>query len=334
MRCLADFVLASDLCLKLKQAPLVLADPSNDFVLTITNASGEQANLGAVLSAQLVFDVQSFDNIRDLAFDKLTIALNALAFATNRKFALKRLLRVIDWTAGISERSAIIYDEVPEWSTVEPGLDEEFIETATRLLAMQAGEKQQRALRWYRLGLQAENIEEQFSYLWFALEIVSEAMKGSEKIESRCPKCRGPLFCEKCGVHPMHRRYAGEAIKQMVERVHPENSNEVFETFQTIRHTLMHGDRISSVITSLPCDEQQAINKLAFVTWHSLGLMFFKADTQPEIPMTFGYVENFVRRTVVAEANIVVGALRGDPLNPQLSDFPEVKFDLVVGKEG
>jgi hypothetical protein len=223
----------------------------------------------------------------------------------------------------------MIYQETPEWDLAEPALNAELLDTAERLLAMQAGEDQQGAMRSYRLGIQAANLEEQFSCFWFALEIAAETLKGKEKVPSRCPRCRGNLFCENCKEHPMHRRYAGEAILQVIERVHPENSEEVFESLQLIRHTLMHGGRIASVLDQLPCNEQQAVNKLAFVTWQAIGEMFKRPDPRPETPMNFGYCDNLVRRTLVGGVHVITTMLRGDPNNPQLADFPTVQFEIT-----
>ena len=115
MRCLADFILDSDLCLVEKAATLTLHDPGA-VSLTISNTQEGHALPNAVLSAQLVFEADCFDmNIRDVALDKLADALNCLTYATNRKFAVRLLKRVIDWTPGVVERSAIIYSETPEW---------------------------------------------------------------------------------------------------------------------------------------------------------------------------------------------------------------------------
>lgn len=97
----------------------------------------------------------------------------------------------------------------------------------------------------------------------------------------------------------MHRRYRGEAIRQLIERVHPENA-EVFETLQLIRHCLMHGRRIASVLDQLPCDGHQALNRLAVVAWRAIGLMFGNPDPRPESPLTLGYCDDLVRRTLVA----------------------------------
>lgn len=195
----------------------------------LSNA-GSDALPDAVLSAQLIFEADTFENIRTIAQDKLVRALNVLAYTTNRKFKSIALKRVIDWTPSIVDRRALIYREVPIWDQAEARLDSAFLDTAGRLLAMHAGEEQHEAMRWYRRGIEAESLEDQFSYFWFALEIAAETLKGPEKVPSKCPKCREPLYCAKCGEHPMHRRYAGEAIQRVVERVHPKNAEDVFET--------------------------------------------------------------------------------------------------------
>lgn len=329
MRCLADFVLTSDLCLPPVTGPLTLNSSNNDFSLVLSNATGE-TTLDAVLSAQLIFEADSFENIRTIAQDMLVLALNVLAFTTNRKFKRIALKRVIDWTPGIVERRVLIYHETPNWDQAEPRLDSVFVDTASRLLSMHSGEEQHAAMRWYRRGIEAEGLEDQFSYFWFALEITAQAQKGPEKVASKCPKCRGPLFCEKCNEHPMHRRYPGEAIHQIVERVHPQNAKKIFEALQLIRHTLMHGGRIASVVDRLPCTEEQAVNKLAFVTWQSINLMFDKPDPHPENQMSFGYTDNIVRQTLVTTAVVLTTLLpSGDPNNPKLADFPHIQFDLV-----
>lgn len=93
----------------------------------------------------------------------------------------------------------------------------------------------------------------------------------------------------------------------------------------------MHGGRIASVVHRLPCNEEQAVNKLAFVTWQAIHLMFDKPDPQPEVPLLFGYADNIVRRTLVAMAQVSTTLLpSGDPNNPQLADFPHIQVDLVV----
>jgi hypothetical protein len=331
MKCLADFVLASDLCLEHGVPPLTIQGRDASVSLTISNIPEGSPN--GVLAAQLLFDAESLDNIREVAQETLAPILNMLAYATNRKFGLLKLNRVIDWTPGVIDRRAVIYVETPEWDSAEPELNGEFTKTVERLLQMQSAGEQDAALRWYRLGIQATHVEEQFSYFWFALEIVAEATKDAVKVASKCPRCQGDLLCEACGDHPLHRKYAGEAIRHVIRQVHPQGADEVSRTLERIRHTLMHGARIDAIIDQLPCNQFEAVNKLAYVTWHAIALMFDNPDPRPDEPLQLGYVDNLVRQTIVGGAVMVV-RLPGDPNAPALRDFPDVKFDILRAPAG
>jgi hypothetical protein len=279
MLVLADFLLDSDLCLKDGEAPITIRAPNNEFSITITNATAaDRASDDVVLSAQLTFNSDVFDqSLRSVAQDKLGAALNFLVFATNRKLAITRLKKIIDWTPGLSDRKAFIYAEKPEWEIATPGLAHAYADTVEWMLAMDPMVEQQTAMRWYRRGVEATTIEDQFSYFWFALEIAAEALKSVERVPSKCPKCNSPLYCEQCGTHPKHRRYPGEAIRQIVERFYPKNADEMFKPLELIRHTLMHGGRIASLAGKLPGDAQSAVNIMAYVSWHALLLMFRKS---------------------------------------------------------
>ena len=325
MRCLADFVLDSDLCLVTGAEPLTLNAPDG----VLSNAGANPAEPKGVLLAQLIFETDKLDrNTREPAMEKLSEILNCLCYTTGRKFVCSKLKRLIDWTPGILERDAIIYAETPEWDLAEPKLDDNFTKTAERIFDMGGGDEQRAAMRWYRLGIQAEGLEEQFSYFWFALEISAEALKGNDKVPSKCPRCHGKLYCENCQEHPLHRRYPGEAIHQVVERVQPQNVDEIFKTLQSIRHTLMHGGRIAS-IDSLPCTAEEAVDKLAWITWLAIDLMF-KPDPEPEQPFHFGYTDSIVRRRLIAAVQIRTTLLPGsDPQNPKLSDFPTIDLREV-----
>jgi hypothetical protein len=319
---LADFLLDSDLCLKDGAAPITIRAPNSEFSMSISNATAaDRASDGVVLSAQITFNSDVFEkNLRPVAQEKLGAALNFLVFATDRKFAQTRLKRIIDWTPGLTDRRAFIYAETPEWNNATPGL-------AHGLLAADPMVEQQVAMRWYRRGIEAASVEDQFSYFWFALEIAAEALKGSERVPSKCPKCNGPLYCEQCGTHPTHRRYRGEAVRQIVERFYPTNADEIFQPLELIRHTLMHGGRIASLAGKLPGDAQQAVNIMAFVSWRALFLMFKKSPPDHEKPISVGYKDQFVRRTIVAIADMTIG-MPGDPNNPKIEDFPDVNVKV------
>lgn len=331
MLCLADFTIDSDLCLAEGVDPLQFESPDGTLSLTLSNSTHKPEEPAAVLSGQLLFETEKLDEgTREIACDNLVHALNFLSYTTNRKFVQRTLKRIIDWTPGIMTRKAMIYEEIPEWDVAEPGLDRSHVRTAQRLFAMRGGEAQTAAMRWYRLAIEAAVPEEQFAYFWFALEIAAQTLKESRKVASRCPRCQSDLYCEKCGDYPLHRPYPGQAIQQLIERVHPDNATEVFETLQTIRHALMHGGLIE-MIDGLPCTQDKAVTKLASVAWKSIQLLFnYGADPDPQETLSLGYVDNMLRRTlivsVVVETKLKPG---GDPDNPRLEDFPEFEVREV-----
>ncbi len=327
MRCLADFLLNSDMKFKDGEGPLTITAPDGDFEITLSNAPHATESPEAVLAARLIFDAESFENIRDIAMAKLSRALNCLTFATHRNFEYGALRQIIDWTPGIVDRTVIRYLEHAEWDTAEPELEDNFLQSAAYFLNLRPSNEQQSAMRWYRLAIRSSNAEEQFSYFWFALEIVAQLLKTPAKVPSKCSMCGGPLHCEACKCAPVHAPYPKQAIREIVERVHPKDADEVFRTLDFIRNTLMHGKRIESILHKLPCNQQQAINKLAFVTWHAIALTF---PPPPENkPLHLGYVDNFVRRTMIFSATLITTLLPvGDPDNPSIEDFPNIEVDM------
>jgi hypothetical protein len=145
MRCLADFILDSDLCLADGAEPLTFNALDSSVSLTLSNVTGAEERQSAVLAARMVFDAESLDDVRKPALEKLAEILNFLAYTTNRKFALRALKRVIDWTPGVVDRSAVIFVETPEFDQAEPALDVDFTDTVERLLAMQGNDAQRAA---------------------------------------------------------------------------------------------------------------------------------------------------------------------------------------------
>lgn len=328
MLVLADFVLESDLCLPEHQPRLVIRREVAGFEAVLSNIKTD-APTGAELACRLVVEAPEFEAARSIANEAVARLVNCLAYATNRKFMARELLRLIQWDTGLALRKAVIFHTGPADDRCQPALDTQFVGTAERLLAMQKDPHQATAMRWYRLGIQSISLEEQFAYFWFALEIAAQVLKRPERINSKCPRCREKLYCEKCGDYPTHRPYPMEAIRQLVERVHPDGGQEAFEVLQKIRHTVMHGDRIDSIAGDLPCTSEQAINTLVAVTWHALQLMFSAPDPAPQEPMTYGDPETFVRKSLVAGVDIETSLLR-DHDNPQIENFPKIDFTVTL----
>jgi hypothetical protein len=337
-RLLADFILESDLCLPKESPPIDVHDRQQNWTLTLSNLESVPEATSARLAGRLAFDhAEGMDTAREAANQKLASALNALVYATNRRFAVVELRKILDMTPGKVERDALFFHTSPVGDCMEPGLTSEFTESASRLLGMHSADAAQAtAMRWYRLGIGEGNFEQQFNYFWFALEIVAQALKTTEKRHSECPQCHGRLYCEACKTYPMHRPYPGEAIKGLIERVHPEHANEVFETLQKVRHTLMHGDRIESIAAALPCSPQQAVDKLARVTWSAIGVMFDQPDPKEGKDFVLGGPDTVVRGSMIASVHMITTLLPGaDVDHPQLEDFAQPEFTMeYIAREG
>jgi hypothetical protein len=326
MEILADFQLTSDLRLPDGDPAMVIASSANEFRATITNLGPDTQEQGT-LACRIVFEAPGLINSEAVAFQKIVMLINALAYTTNRKFAIYKLHKLIEWTPGIRQRHARIFHSSPLDHRAEPSLVPGFGKTAEYLIECQGNDKQQSAMRWYRLGIQGGAPEEQFSYFWFALEIVAQVLKSTDRVPSKCPVCRGALYCEHCKEHPTHRPYPGDAIRQVVARFQPENPDEVFDTLQKIRHTIMHGDRLSSIEAELACTVDEAVTKLAQIAWNAIAVLFDESRATPPQPLMFGQPETMLRRTVFAALDVMIELLR-DHDSPRIENFPDLSISI------
>lgn len=331
MRLLADYIIESDLCLPKNCAPIDVEDRANNWALTLSNIEEMPGDKSSKLAARLIFDhAEELGTAKARAGEKMSAALSALVYATNRKFAAVELRRILDLTPGKVERDALFFHTSPLGDCMEPALTSEFANSASRFLAMQSADGAlATAMRWFRLGIGEANFEQQFNYFWFALETVAQALKTTEKRHSQCPHCQGKLYCENCKTYPMHRPYPGEAIRDIVRRAHPDDADVVFKTLQKLRHTLMHGERLESIAHELPCTPQQAVDKLARVTWSAIGMMFDLPDPAAETDLVLGAPDTVVRGNMIASVHMITTLLPGADIDhPRLEDFPVPEFTM------
>ncbi len=327
MRLLADYILDSDLCLPKGDAPLEINGPQGSFTLHLSNTSDEIQQPTGVLAARLLFEADSLQTAREKADDLLSAALNALSFTTGHPFSYNDLRQIIVWEPGLSMREMIRYHETPMKDRAQPLLQADFKQSVDHYLVVQAGEKQQTALRWFRLGLAADSLEDQFTYFWFALEISARLTKGTEKVPSKCQKCQSPLYCESCSTYPVHKKYEGEAIRDAICRHVEGNGEEVFKTLQKIRNTLLHGDRISSVIDSLPCTQEQAVNALGHITQSALMGIFTTPNENAPKKVMLAQSDDLTRKKLIVSMHAAVG-MGGDIDNPSFEHIPNIQVSI------
>lgn len=327
MRLLADYILDSDLCLPKGDAPFQINGPHGSFTLHLSNTSDEIQQPTGVLAARLVFEAEDLHTAREKADEFLYAALNALSFTTGHPFSYNDLRQIIVWEPGLSMREMIRYLETPMKDRAQPLLQADFKQSVDHYLVVQAGEKQQTALRWFRLGLGADSLEDQFTYFWFALEISARLTKGTEKVPSKCQKCQSPLYCENCSTYPVHKKYEGEAIRDAICRHVEANSEEVFKTLQKIRHTILHGERITSVIDSLPCSQEEAVNALSHITQSALLEIFTTDNEHAPAKVMLARSDDITRRKLIVSMHASVG-MGGDIDNPSFDKIPNIQVSV------
>ena len=331
MRVIAELVVDSTFCLHESQEQILLKNPVAQFEVQIQNNPQAGPFAKGALLGEMIFETEDLSAARNKALDNMAMVLNALARATGGIFGHVEIIRVIDWTPGLVERQAR-YFATHRAQVTFPALDGALASTVGRIMAMHNDEVSQTVMRWYRMGRRAEGPEEQFMYLWFALEVAAGALKEAGKIAVKCPKCNADLFCPSCDDTPKRRRMETEAIKDLICSVAPPGADreELYKTLSHIRNTLHHGRRFDSIIDDLPCTQAQALDVVANIAWRAISRLADEdADPEPDDVLNFITIDNVMNNVTVVSNLIVSRFEKGDPNNPQLSEAPKIETSLV-----
>lgn len=320
MPLLADFEVNSDLTLASGLKDLSLSLPGGVQARAISTAPPSP------LLMSITFEAKDLEEAGKLALDHALEVLNVFAFSTGAKFQFRRLLRVIDWNSGLKQRDAFFYayDDAEQQPT--PFLDESIFATISEIAtaANTSTPALRKAMRWFRLGVNAENLEDQFQYFWFTLEIVAANEKTSEKVCDRCPKCGGSLFCESCKTHPMHKKYQIQAIRDLFVKLHPKHGEEFFEAFSKARNTLMHGGTREDVEKSAEKSFDALVDKLGQFAWKALWNTF-----QPQLlgkKLSLGMPTTFIQRTLTGAAHLQLEVKTLENCDLDRVSLPKVDF--------
>jgi hypothetical protein len=332
MRAIAELLVDSSICLNSADEQLALKHPFGRFEVVIQNNPKAGPFARNALRMEMIFEVDCLDNARDAALDNAVILLNALARTTGARFDDITVVRALDWTPGLVDRQARYY-ATTRINVSVPGFDKVFADTTERVMAMHDDDVSQTVMRWYRLGRRAEGPEEQFMYLWFAVEVAAGALKEAGKIAHKCPKCGTELYCPTCANTPTRRRFETEAIKDLICSVCPPDADhdELFSTLAKIRNTLQHGRRFNSIVDQLPCTQEQALDVLAHIAWRAVTRLGNEAaDPMPDEPLTFAMIEGVQNNVMVMSSVVGTRFEKGDPNNPVLSDAPDINISMVI----
>ena len=329
-RFIAEFALDSDIKLPDDLDRLQWDDETDDFQLSIRNEKPGFAYIDRALIAELVFQASDLDDARERCQDILAQALNSLVWISLAMIRQGQLMRVVDWEPGKTMRDALILAQSPKVATAIPAFSQELVDASTQIYQSQKSEKSQTALRWFRLGIAGDNVEEQFTYFWFALETAAEALKSAGKVPHLCPVCEGRLYCDQCQCFPEHRRFSADAIRDLITSSFSNSTEgaEAFKALVKVRHALMHGRRMSSATQKLAFDQSAITNLLAKIARNAILRMGdFSTYKDKELGLMMIEADDVVRGTQIVAGR--VGTIFGpDSSNPTLPKESGIKVSI------
>jgi len=291
MRVVANFEIKSECSVVADDKRLEITHPQGLYVALIRNIPRNDYSTPFLLSLHLYFDAPDLDVAADVAEQQLADCLNMLALTVGSPVSLHRVRQMVDCTPDSGMRDIRFWGDAIDHEDPHPFLDESVTKAIERLSEFQIPPAIRRAMRWYRLGINATVPDDQFQYFWFALEIIAESQKGQEKVPSNCPHCSSPLFCESCNTRPVHKRYQKQAIQALVTAIDKHCDDVMFKRLDKTRNGLMHG-RTMNEIEDEHCEGQKHIvDILGTLVWKALISQFppewFNGSIIVGVPSTY-----------------------------------------------
>lgn len=295
MECVANYEIKAECSIVSDDVVLRIKHPSGRYRARIKNIPRSVFTTPFLLSLHLYFDSPSLDEGKEIAEELLADCLNMLAFTTGSRLQRHRV-RLISDAAPIGKsgmRPMLFYGDTIEYEDPQPFLGPETAQAIERLLQFDVPPAIRRAMRWYRLGINETVPDDQFVSFWFALELIAEFNKSTEKVHDSCPQCKSPLYCEKCHSHPVHRPYAKQAIRALLKAADSECDDDTIERLDETRNSLMHGSTLREIQASLPQPHEEIVDVLGRLLWRALVLQFphemFDGKLSMGFPNTFIY---------------------------------------------
>lgn len=274
MNLVANFEIKANCSVVSDDLRLEIRHPLGLYRALIQNIPRADYSTPFVLSLHLYFDAPNLDEAQEIAEERLADCLNMLALTVGAPFSRYRIRQIVDCTPDSGMRDVRFWGDAIDNEDPQPFLDEHLAKTIERLSELQIPPHLRRAMRWYRIGVNATVPDDQFQCFWFALEIMAESQKGQEKVPSNCPHCTSPLFCESCKTHPVHKRYQKQAIRALLASVDKECDDLMFKRLDKTRNGLMHGRTMQEIEKDQSEGEKHIVDILGNLVWKTLIYQF------------------------------------------------------------
>ncbi len=296
MKFAANYEIKSDCSIIDDDLVLKIKHPKGSYRVRIQNIQRSVYTVPFLLSLHLYFEAPAIKEAQDIADEHLADCLNMLAFTTGAKFKYQRIRQIVEAKSGMT--SLLMWSDSIEYEDPQPYLNKDIEQAVEKLLEFDIPPAIRRAMRWYRLGINATVPDDQFMNFWFALEIAAEFQKSTEKVPDRCPKCQTPLYCNSCQTNPVHKPYARQAIRALLKSVDKDCDDQTIERLDKTRNSLMHGSTLQEIEDSLPQPHEQIVDVLGCLLWKALIHHFPKEFFDGKLIM--GFPSTFLHRKINA----------------------------------
>ena len=331
-RYLLDYEVEAHACLIGTIKDVHSKHPDGNYQLYINNLNVKLGVDRPLLSVKIIISAETINDAIRVGGNFLSEYLHILSFATNNTFKIHKLIRVIDWSIGITKRDCIHYKSLPNANLPHAVLESENFKSVEYLLEAKINRTLKRALMWYSNGVSTRFPELQFQNFWFVIELLSKIYKKTEKVNDSCPKCNSKLYCESCKEYPLHRPYPKQSIKSLMKQFCSNKPDKFFENIDKVRNGLFHGEEISSIEQSIGDPLSKVVDKLGNVAWKVIFDTFKESyETQPDYKFCFLKTNSFTHKTLRASANMTVSSI--DPYDPKISELPKVDLSIIIGEK-
>lgn len=264
MECVANYEVKTECSVIHDGLVLRIKHPKGRYRARIQNIPRSVYTVPFLLSLHLYFDAPTLDEAQDIADDCFADCLNMLAFTTGSSFRRHRIRQIVDATPSKKSgmRSLRYWSDQIEYDDPQPFLRKGTMRAIERLSEFEMPPAIRRAMRWYRIGISEVVPDDQFVSFWLALEIVAEFQKSSEKVADKCPHCQSPLYCETCKTHPVHKPFARQAIRSLIEVADKDCDDTTIDLLFKTRNSLMHGSTLKEIEESLPQPHEAIVDIL------------------------------------------------------------------------
>ena len=328
-RFLVDFEVETDGCLAEGLDDVRTSAFDGELEIHISNLSVKPGTDRPLLSVQVIHGAPDIEVAKETGAAKLKEYLHYLSFATNLPFRIHKLLRVVDWTLGLTQRDCHQFERFPGSDLPYPVLEQPLFDSLERLCSVPTTPAHRRALKWFSAGVSAEYTDDQFQYFWLVIELVAQFDKPTAKVHDACPKCKGHLFCQVCDDFPTHRPYPKQAIRHLLAKTMNAGTTEFFELASEIRNAIMHGEDVAAIEEMRGIELASVVNTLGGVAWTALLNAFLRKpeDRDRVKKLDFLQTNMYVGHVLTAKVHLLVYS--HDPDSPKLSEIAKPTLSLV-----